>query len=112
MTRSVDETRREFLLRMAKASAFVPPAIATLSVGRLAGQKGSSSGAGTGGGTGGGTGVTGLSGSSSAMIQSDRDALRDAGQVQGPSSTTTRGGSVPGGVQAPWQRPPPTTSGG
>lgn len=102
MPRSVDETRREFLVRLAKASAFVPPAVLTLGVERVYGQKGGKNAP---------TTVTGLSGTSSAFVISDRDALRKAGRVRGPTGTSPRG-AVPGGVQAPWQRRPPTTGGG
>lgn len=45
MSRSVDETRREFLKRLARSAAFVPPALLTLSASRAGAQsKGQSAG--------------------------------------------------------------------
>lgn len=88
MPRSTDETRREFLLKLARTAAFVPPAMASVSVAEAAAQ-------GQGGGPGGGGPPGQLSGGPNQ--QSIETFQLQEEPVSSPSGTR----------QAPWSRPPP-----
>lgn len=106
MTKSEDHTRREFLLKLAKATAFVPPVIATLDVHPVAG--GGAMGAmaaatTTSAGMGMAAAVTVVGGASStAQLDS---GLRFEFRGSAGSQTPT---AQPGGrPTAPWAKPPP-----
>lgn len=99
MSTSVDETRREFLLRLARTSAFVPPALMTLEVGSALAQ-------------GKGSGATGAPG------QQQFGGLSPAARIESPvSSDQIRAEPAepwdPGRATGspPWSRPPPTQGG-
>lgn len=105
MTIPPDPTRRDFLLRLAKAAAFVPPAIATVSVRPLAGQgKASSAGDTKGGGSAVGQSTVGsISPTAQQIDNSTFDTNpRDTQQPWGPGEP---------GQPPPWSRPPPTQTG-
>ncbi len=118
MPRSTDETRREFLTLLAKAAVFLPPALATVSVDRLAASVLQGNGAkSTDGSTGNGNGGNGNgNGNGNVTIGS----LSTSGQTVQNTSFRTQGQTSdrrapwnPGtSAAAPWQKPPPSSSGG
>lgn len=87
--RSIDHTRREFLLRLAKASAFVPPTLVTLDVAQAMGQ-------GKGKGRGGQPSVP------PGQAAPQTTPLQVTPQAQPQSAPMTAPGP-----EAPWQKPPP-----
>lgn len=111
MSERRDHTRREFLIRLAKASAFVPPALVTLRVSRAYGQGQGPGGGGqaagaaqqTAGGVGQGAPVTGgPSPAGTARMQQGTPTLdpdAEPWEQQGPAGPP------------PWSRPPPTQGG-
>lgn len=100
MTRSLDETRREFLLRLARGAAFVPPTLLTLSVSRALGaQKG------TGGGKPNAAAPT-----SAATTGVSTAAPVRAFQVQPQEPGAPWDPGRPAGAP-PWSKPPPTQAG-
>jgi len=99
-----DPTRRDFLLRLAKAAAFVPPAMATLSVRPLAGQGG---GGGKGSATAATTSSSTVVGSISPTAQQIDNSQFNIDQGQ---STAPWNAQQPG-EPPPWSRPPPTQTG-
>lgn len=109
-----DPTRRDFLLKLAKTVAFVPPAMASLSVRPLAGQgkttttTSSSSETTSGGGKGGTTSSDATTvGSTSPTAQ-----VIDQSQfnLEGTTTTSPWDARAPG-QPPPWSRPPPTQTG-
>ena len=105
MARSQDETRREFLLKLARTAAFVPPLMATVGVRPLAGQGGGSSG---GGGkktaTTTGTSTVGSLSPTAQVVSTPTFDLRSEDAVS-PWSPQVQGQAPP------WSRPPPTQTG-
>jgi len=99
MTTPRDETRRDFLLALAKAAAFVPPLMATVAVRPLAGQGGGKGASGVGGGT---STVGSLSPTAQTLTTPTFD-------TQG--QTTAPWGSEAPAQAPPWSRPPPTQTG-
>ncbi len=102
-----DPTRRDFLLKLAKAAAFVPPVMATLSVRPLAGQGGGSSVSSTGtkgGGVAAGQTTIGSISPTAQQIDNSRFNID-----QGPS--TSPWNAQQPGEPPPWSRPPPTQTG-
>lgn len=91
MSQSVDETRREFLLDLARASAFVPPAVLTLGVGRALGQRPAHAGRPT----------------PTASLESPDD-FDDVQRLPGEQQPWDAGRA---GGAPPWSRPPPTQGG-
>ncbi len=107
MSRSVDETRREFLRRLARAAAFVPPALVTLRPSEAGAQKGA--------------------GKQAQQVQ--QSAAQQAAAVGGttPAAQTQGNFRINPGVQdqqqnqpwdpgrsagtPPWAKPPPTAGG-
>lgn len=103
MSRSTGETRREFLLTLARAAAFVPPAMATLSVRPLLAQGGGGGGKTT-------TSTTTTSGSTVGSLSPTAQVISNPEfdlqqQQQSPWSPQTPG------QPPPWSRPPPTQTG-
>lgn len=93
MCRSVDETRRGFLKRLARAAAFVPPALVTLKASRAEAQ-----------------GQPAHAGRPTPKKQTE-------GQFQADPSLRSDEESQPwdpgrGAGTPPWARPPPTAAGG
>lgn len=103
MPRSIDETRRDFLLRLAKTAAFVPPAMASFDVRPAEGQGGPVAG------VGGGPPTTG-SLSPTAQTMPDADFRLNPDARTEPSSTAPWTPSRPS-QPPPWSRPPPTQTG-
>lgn len=113
MSRSVDETRREFLKRLARAAAFVPPALVTLRPSEAGAQKSKAAGQAAG----------------QAAQQAQQSATQQATAVGGTTpAAQTQGNfrmnpSVQGQQQnqpwdpgrsagtPPWAKPPPTAGG-
>lgn len=92
MSRSVDETRREFLKSLARAAAFVPPALVTLKASRAEAQQPAHAGRPT-------------------------PKKQTEGQFQAAPSLRSDEQSQPwdpgrGAGTPPWARPPPTSAGG
>ncbi len=89
MPRSIDETRRAFLVRLARSTAFVPPALLTLDVGSALGQN-------RGRGRGQQGGISPVAGGG------------QANQVSGGGNDAATGGVTTGlGGAPPWAVPPP-----
>lgn len=118
MTRSKEETRRAFLLKLARTAAFVPPLVATLDVRNAAAQGGGGGGGGPGGGgttTGGGGGGGGKPNAATTV-----GSLSPTAQVTASPTldlqTTQQNTAAPWSPDAPsqpppWSRPPPTQTG-
>lgn len=105
MPSSVEQTRRDFLLRLAKTAAFVPPAIASFDVRPAAAQgKGSTQAQSTSSSSTVGT----LSPTAQTMPSSDF-RLSTQAETQ-PSATAPWSPSSPS-QPPPWSRPPPTQTG-
>lgn len=103
MTRSLDETRRDFLVRLAKGAAFVPPALFTVDVSRVAAQGG-------GGGKGGKTATT-TSSVVGTLTPTAPAAVQQ--QLQIDMQSTQSVPWDPGSAESPpWSAPPPTSTGG
>lgn len=110
MPRSVDETRREFLLKLARSAAFVPPLMASVGIREAAAQgKGSVTSNDTDGGKGAGV----------AAGQSTVGSLSPTAQVidnpsfrlESASQSTSPWGASRQGAPPPWATPPPTQTG-
>lgn len=102
MSTPVDETRRDFLLRLARAGAFVPPALLTLEVGSALGQ-GKGSGATTAPGQ---QQFGGLSPAARIESPITSDQIRaDPAEPARPWDPGQATGSPP------WSQPPPTQGG-
>lgn len=108
MPRSVDETRREFLLKLARSAVFVAPAVATLRVGPLAAQGKGGAGAKAAAAAqqeaAATSAVTGSLSPTAQMVESPTFQLR-----QGASESPWAPGTP--GQAPPWAAPPPTQSG-
>jgi hypothetical protein len=105
MTKPPDPTRRDFLLKLARTAAFVPPAMATLAVRPLVGQGKASA-----------TGDT--KGAGTAVGQTTVGAISPTAQLIDNSvfDTEPRGTREPWAPREPsqpppWSRPPPTQTG-
>lgn len=111
MSRSVDETRREFLLRLAKGAAFVPPALLTLDVTRAFGQKGpTTTGTGATSPTAGGTGTGDETAAATTTgVSPPGGALRAFSVEREQSAEPWDPGRSAG--SPPWSKPPPTQTG-
>lgn len=102
MPRSIDETRRDFLRRLAKTAAFVPPAMATFDV-----RPGSAQGKGTTQAQSVSQSATVGELSPTAQVQPGADFRLDPNAQASPAPwTRSRPGEAP-----PWSRPPPTQTG-
>jgi hypothetical protein len=97
MSRSLEETRRDFLVRLARTAGFVAPVVLSLDAAPLAAQGG---GAGQGGGKGAGQAT--VVGSLTPTSQSTQQQLESDPTV--PWDPTS-------GQAAPWSVPPPTSTG-
>ena len=106
MSRSVEETRRDFLVRLARTAAFVAPAMLTLDAAPLAAQ-GSSTSAGQGKATGQATVVGSLTPTSDGALM----APSQEQQLQTDPSGSTLPWAPESGETAPWTVPPPTSTG-
>jgi len=98
-----EETRRDFLLRLARTAPFVPPAMATLDVRPLLAQGGSTSG-----------GKTSTSSSSTvgSLSPTAQTVSQPTFQLESTSSTSSAPWDASGPTQVPpWSRPPPGTDG-
>ena len=97
MSRSLDETRRDFLLRLARTAAFVAPVVATLDAAPVAAQgKASKTSAAT-------SSVVG------SLTPTSSQAVEQQLRIQSPDETVPW---APGsGDAAPWTVPPPTSTG-
>lgn len=93
MSRSVDETRRDFLKRLARAAAFVPPALVTLRPSEARAQK-----------KAGGSGVT-PPGQSQTQGSFRLDPSQGNQQDPQPWNPGRSAGTPP------WAEPPPTAGG-
>jgi len=100
MSRSVEETRRDFLVRLARTAAFVAPAMLTLDAAPLAAQ-GSSTSAGQA------TVVGSLTPTSDGALM----APSQEQQLQTDPSGSTLPWAPESGETAPWTVPPPTSTG-
>ena len=101
-----DETRREFLLKLARTAAFVPPVMATVAVRPLAGQGGTTGGGGAKG-VGNAQTTTSTVGSLSPTAQVISNPTFSVQQAETASPWSPQ---VPG-QPPPWSRPPPTQTG-
>lgn len=106
MARSQEETRREFLLKLARTAAFVPPLVASVAVRPLSAQGPKTTSGGGGGGKGSNT-TTSTVGSLSATanIVSTPTFQLQQQDAQAPWSPQAPG------QPPPWSRPPPTQTG-
>jgi len=114
MPRSTDETRREFLKRLARTAAFVPPALVTLSASRAAAQKGQSAGKAAGqvsstAQQAASQQATAVGGTTPAAQTQGRFQV-DPGLQSGQQSQPWNPGRAAG--TPPWAKPPPTSAGG
>lgn len=105
MSRSVDETRRTFLKRLAKTVAFVPPVMATLDVSQGGGQGPPGGGGGSAGGTGGGAQTFGGLTPTASTLQGTGDF-----QIRDQEGALPWNPGASGG-EPPWSKPPPTQTG-
>lgn len=102
------EPRRAFLLRAARAAAFIPPALLTLKATEGAAQKGAQA-AGVGGAAGKGKGVGVTGGDLSPVAQQRLQAPLPRLNPENPASTDpwrAPWNQAPGQVVPPWARPP------
>lgn len=115
MSGETDETRRAFLIRLAKTAAFVPPAVATVDVRDLFAQgksttsttsttTTSSSSGKTSSTTSGGTTVGSISPTSQRIDQTEFSTFGGSEPAQAPWETRAPG------QPPPWARPPPEGS--
>ncbi len=120
MSPSVEETRRDFLLRLARTVAFVPPIMASMRVASLEGQgKGAAatpaasdpttttSGPGKGKGASNSNSAVLTDGSLSPTAQAVSSPTFNVQQSTAQSPWDAGGSSKP----PPWAAPPPTQSG-
>lgn len=112
MSRPQEETRREFLLKLAKGAAFVPPIMATVGVRPVAGQGGGGGGGPGGGGPGGGGGKGGAQAVTTVGTLSPTAGAvtTPAFQLQQQDAQAPWAPQTPGAAP-PWSRPPPTQTG-
>jgi hypothetical protein len=100
MSRSVDETRRDFLVRLARTALFVAPAVVSLDAAPLAAQ-------------GGGKGKATTTSTVGSLTPTSAGALQAPSQQQ--IQTDPSGSTLPwapgSGETAPWTVPPPTSTG-
>lgn len=118
MSKSTHETRRAFLVLLARTAVFVPPALASLSVDRLGASvtqgkgggtntnSGNGKGAGTDGNTGNGAGNS-IGSLSASGQQVQTTGFRTRGQAADQTAPWNPGTSG----AAPWSRPPPSSTG-
>jgi hypothetical protein len=103
MSRSVEETRRDFLVRLARTALFVAPAVVSLDASPLAAQ----------GGTTGGKGKATTTSTVGSLTPTSSGALQAPSQQQ--MQTDPSGSTLPwapeSGETAPWTVPPPTSTG-
>jgi hypothetical protein len=101
MSRSVEETRRDFLVRLARTAAFVAPAVLTLDAAPLAAQGG-------GGGKAGKAAATSSSSVVGSLTPTSLQAPLLETQLQSDETVPWDPAS---GETAPWTVPPPTSTG-
>ena len=104
MTTPADPTRRDFLLKLAKAAAFVPPAMATLSVRPVAAQGG-------GGGKGSATAATTSSSTVVGSISPTAQQIDNSQFSIDQGQSTSPWNAQQPGQPPPWSKPPPTQTG-
>jgi len=103
MARPDDQTRRDFLVRLARTTAFVPPLIATVGVGPLfAGGKGNSNAA-----------AHAAANSAVGSLSPTAQAVSNPTFNVQPQSPSTAVPWAPGQASQPppWASPPPTQTG-
>ena len=105
MSRSLDETSRDFLIRLARTATFVAPVVATLDAAPAAGQgKGSSTSAGKGKAVGQQRAAVG------SLTPASGAAVNQQLRIQSDPDQTVPWAPGSGEV-APWTVPPPTSTG-
>lgn len=121
MPQSVDETRRDFLVKLARTAVFVPPLMATVALGeaegavKKVGSTGANSGSGTGAGTSGnqGNGQGNTIGGVSPTAQQVASPSFSLSQQQAAAASESSPWA-PGAPSdpPPWSAPPPAQTGG
>lgn len=106
MAKSRDETRRAFLLKVARTAVFVPPMMASVGVRPLAGQGSnvSNTGGTKGAGVAAGQTTVGSLSPTANAVSTPTFQLQQQ-DAQAPWSPETPGAAPP------WSRPPPTQTG-
>ena len=106
MSRSVEETRRDFLVRLARTVAFVAPVMVSLDASPLAGQGGGGNTTTTGG-----KGKATTTSTVGSLTPTSDGALMAPTQEQQLQTDETLPWAPGSSEPAPWTVPPPTSTG-